>query len=100
MEKKADKRSLPAIHETSRLWFSTEAATQNACVRYLQGLKPGWSLSWLREAAPQILNNELSEGALRSALERHVPERARNSVWSAVQLLLEFARRDKWRGIA
>lgn len=100
MAKKEDTRTLPAIHETSRLWHPTEAKTVTECVRYLRKLKPGWSLTWLRDAAPQILNSELPEGALRTAVERHVPERARNSVWSAVELLIAFAREGQWSGVA
>jgi len=95
-----DKRTLPAIHETSRLWFPSEAKTLSACVSYLQGLKPGWSLNWLREAAPQIIGDALSESALRSAVDRQVPERARDSVWAAVELLRNFAKAGKWSGIA
>jgi hypothetical protein len=100
MAKKKEERPLPAIHETARLWFPSEAKTLNACSAYLRTLKPGWSLSWLRDAAPQILNNALSESALRSAVDQNVPERARDSVWAAVKLLLEFARRGQWSGIA
>lgn len=99
MVDKEDTRQLPAIHEAARLWFSSDAKTLEACVRYLRALKPGWSLNWLREAAAKIINNELHEAALRAAVEQNVPERARDSVWSAVCLLVAFTKEGAWRGI-
>jgi len=95
-----DTRKLPAMHEASRLWFPTDAETLKACIAHLTGLKPGWSLSWLRDSAPFILNRELQESALRRALERHVPENAQDSVWAAVLLLIKFAREGQWTGVA
>ncbi|HTT99326.1 MAG TPA: hypothetical protein VMF58_14860 [Rhizomicrobium sp.] len=100
VSKKEDKRNFPAIHEASRLWLPTEDGTYKACVEYLRGLKPGWSLSWLREATPKILNNELSEAALKTAVEHNVPENGQASVWAAVQLLMKFAQEGRWQGVA
>jgi hypothetical protein len=88
------------MHEAARLWHSSESATLSACVSYRRSLKPGWSLTWFRDVAAHVLNDAVPQSALLQALNKHVPERARNSVWQSVELLIGFARSNKWSGVA
>jgi hypothetical protein len=92
-------RALPPIHDTVRLWRGDESATLRACVRYREQIKPGWSLSWLRESASYIFGREVSESALKQAVRAKVPPDSRASVWRGVELLLEFVRKYDWQGV-
>lgn len=91
--------NLPAIHDAARLWDADERAILRECRRFLQNRAPGWTLSWLREAAHQILNDELTENALWRAVNENVPEESRASVRNGLNLLLRFARKLQLQGV-
>jgi hypothetical protein len=93
-------KALPAIHDTVRLWQDDERATLRACVRYREKKRVGWSLSWLRESASYVFDGKIPESALKQAVKANVPPGSRDSVWKAVQLLLDFIRKYGWQGIA
>ena len=91
--------NLPPIHDTCRLWQRGEDETLHACTRYRRTQAAGWSLSFLRDAAPRILTGEVPETALWRAVRTNVPEEGRDSVWRGVKLLFDFVRRHHWRGV-
>jgi hypothetical protein len=71
--------NLPPIHDTCRLWQRGEDETLHACTRYRRTQAAGWSLSFLRDAAPRILTGEVPETALWRAVRTNVPEEARRA---------------------
>jgi hypothetical protein len=91
--------NLPPIHDTARLWQGGEEETLHACNRYRRTQAAGWSLSFLRDAAPRVFAGELTETALWRAVRAHVPEEGRDSVWKGLKLLLNFVQRHQWRGV-
>ena len=89
---------LPPIHDLVRFWYHTKDATLGACVQFRKRPLPGWTLSWLRQAAPFIMTGELSEIALRHAVRGKVFPEAQPSVLKAVELLSRFVEDHKWAG--
>ena len=90
--------NLPPIHDAVRLWQGNEAATLRECVASRKRRLPGWTLSWLRESAANVLSGELKSSALRQAVRTHVPLVAQRSVLKGLELLLEFIQKHKWQG--
>lgn len=91
-------RGLPPIHDLARLWRRSEPATIEACVDFLRIKPPGWNLLWFRECAPRIVAGELGPSSLREAVRVNVPNEARRSVQTAIDLFLEFIKKHRWKG--
>jgi hypothetical protein len=91
---------LPPIHDFVRFWQKSEAATLSACVKFRKTPLPGWTLAWLRHAAPVIMTREISETALRHAVRERVFPEAQPSVLKAVELFWKFAEKHQWKGRA
>jgi hypothetical protein len=91
---------LPPIHDFVRFWQRSEAATLAACVQFRRTPLPGWTLAWLRDAAPIIMTRELSEIALRHAVREKIFPEAQPSVLKAIELFWKFVEKHQWKGIA
>jgi hypothetical protein len=92
--------SLPPIHDLVRFWQRSESAMLSACIQFRKTPLPGWTLSWLRHAAPAIMTGELREIALRHAVRDKVFPEAQLSVLKAVELLCNFVEKHQWKGRA
>ena len=90
--------SLPPIHDAVRFWHRTEAATLTSCLDFRRKQLPGWSLTWLRRAAPIIMTGELKEVALKHAVKETVFPDSQASVLRAVELFCRFAAKHQWKG--
>jgi hypothetical protein len=89
---------LPPIHDLVRFWHRSSDATLGACVQFRRKPLPGWTLGWLRQAAPIIMIRGLSETALRHAVREKVFQEGQASVLKAVELFVEFAEAHQWSG--
>jgi hypothetical protein len=89
---------LPPIHDLVRFWQKSEAAMLAACISFRKTPLPGWTLAWLRHAAPIIMTRELSEIALRHAVREKVFPDAQPSVLKAVELFWRFVEKHRWKG--
>lgn len=89
---------LPPIHDLVRFWHRSPEATLGACLQFRRKPLPGWTLNWLRQAAPIIMTRELSEIALRHAVREKVFPEGQASVLKAVELFVEFVKAHQWAG--
>src|ERR1700722_5927842 len=92
--------ALPPIHDLVRFWRRSEAASLSACIEFRKTPVPGWTLAWLRHAAPIIMTGELSKIALRHAVREKVFPEAQSSVLRAVELFWQFVEKHQWKGKA
>lgn len=89
---------MPPIHDLVRFWHRSSEATLGACLQFRRRPLPGWTLGWLRQAAPIIMTRGLSEAALRHAVREKVFPEGQASVLKAVELFVEFAKAHQWTG--
>lgn len=89
---------LPPIHDAVRFWQKSEAATLSACLKFRRTPLPGFTLAWLRHAAPAIMTRELTETALRHAVRDKVYPDSQQSVLRSLELFWRFVEKHQWKG--